>query len=73
MKYNVKDRDQICSLSPIFFFPKLLVWYVRVDVKKIVSTLEVCESNVALFTIYHLVKTANEVMKIVVLLLIIST
>ena len=44
-----------------------------VDVNKIVSILEVCESNVALFTIYHLVKTANEVMKIVALLLIIST
>ena len=73
LKYNIKDRDQICSLSPIFFSPKLLVWYVMVDVNKIVSILEVCESNVALFTIYHLVKTANEVMKIVALLLIIST
>ena len=44
-----------------------------VDVNKIVSTLELCESNVALFTIYHLTNTVNEVTKIVVLLLTIST
>ena len=73
LKYDVKDRDKIRSFSQFFFSPKLLTWYVMVDVNKIVSTLEPCESNVALFTIYHLMNTVNEVMKIVVLLLTIST
>lgn len=44
-------------IYPKNFSPKLLVWYVMVDVNKLVSTLEVCERNVALFTIYHLMKT----------------
>ena len=73
LKYDVKDRDKICSFSQFFFSPKLLTWYVMVDVNKKVSTLELCESNFALFTIYHLMNTVNEVMKIVVLLLTIST
>ena len=73
LKYDVKDRDKIRSFSQFFFSPKLLTWYVMVDVNKIVSALELCESNVALFTIYHLMNTVNEVMKIVVLLLTIST
>ena len=73
LKYDVKDRDKIRSFSQFFFSPTLLTWYVMVDVNKIVSTQELCESNVALFTIYHLTNTVNEVTKIVVLLLTIST